>query len=267
MTETHFPNLLEVRDLSIGLPEPNAQVLVEKIRFSLHAGETLGIVGASGSGKTLTACALSALLPGDIRVLTGSIRYQGRNLNLSHPKKPGFRRGHDILMLFQSPSGALNPSSPVGVQIAEIIPRTGHERRGAVFERAVGLMEMVGLEDTCFYQYPFQLSGGQRQRVLLAMAFGLEPRILIADEPTAGLDEKNRDMILNLLIKLQSETDSAAIIISHDLRVISRIAGHVMVLYQGKQVESGNVSEVLKHPMHPHTCELVEAMHYLEKQS
>jgi ABC-type glutathione transport system ATPase component len=132
--------------------------------------------------------------------------------------------------------------------------------------QAEHFMEMVGLPASRFRSHPFQLSGGQRQRAIFAMAFGLKPRLLIADEPTAGQDDDNRDHILNLLEKLRRDHGVAAILVSHDLRVLSRLAGKLVVIYRGKQVEAGSSADVIGNPGHPHTRELVAAMHYLEKE-
>lgn len=264
MTEIARPVLLTVDNLCIGVPDPRFRTLVKNVRFSLEAGEILGIVGESGSGKTLMACALCGLLPPPLKVFDGRVFFRGRRIDLKDTKNPGIKRGRDLLMLFQSPSSALDPTAPVGAQIAETLRAADRCGRHASNRRSRELMEMVGLPHTQFDCYPFQLSGGQRQRVLLAMAFGLRPWVLIADEPTAGQDDDNRDRILRLLVQLQCETGVAAVVISHDLRVLSRLARKLVVLYRGKQVEAGPASDILSRPAHPHTRELIDAMRYLE---
>ncbi len=267
MTQADSPKILEVENLRVGKPEPGGRVLVKNASFFLRAGEALGIVGESGSGKTLTACAVCGLLPPSLSVLGGRVAFDGRSIDPGNSKKLGFKRGRDILMLFQSPSSALDPTMPVGSQIAETLWTENGRGRRQSERRARKLMETVDLPDNCFERYPFQLSGGQRQRALLAMAFGLRPRVLVADEPTAGQDHVNRDHILDLLVRLRKEAGTACVVVTHDLRILSRLADRVVVLYRGEQVESGRFSEIFRDPVHPHTRELVDAMRRLEQAS
>ena len=255
--------ILTVDHLSIGKPGLEKTPLVTDVCFSLHPGEVVGIAGESGSGKTLTALAISALLPPPLQVLSGSIRVFAKPLRMSY-HKPCFRRGRDLLFLFQSPSGALNPTVTVGRQILHALCTHFHLDRKTAESRAVAVMKQVGLSREDYRRYPFQLSGGQRQRVLLALAFGLQPRLLVADEPTAGQDDESRDLILKLLDQLRETAGTAMIIISHDLRVLSRLTRQIVVLHQGRQVESGVVSDILHHARHFHTQALVDAMRYLE---
>ena len=257
--------VLKVEDLSLGLPGPGGRTLVSGVSFVLEPGSTLGLAGQSGSGKTLTACALCGLLPPPLRVLAGQAWFQDRPLDLTHPRRLGCRRGTDLFLLMQSPSGSLDPSAKVGSQISEVLWAMRGWERGRARSQVAELLAQVGLEPDLAGSYPWQLSGGQRQRVLLAMAFALRPRVLLADEPTAGLDEANRDQVLALLKALGTQGGSAAIIISHDLRVLSGLAREMVILHEGRQVEAGPTSQVLRQPAHAHTQELVEAMHYLER--
>lgn len=257
--------ILTVDHLAIGKPSSEKSPLVTDICFSLQPGEAVGIAGESGSGKSLTALAISALLPPPLQVLCGSIHFFENPLCVPH-QKPCFRRGRDLLFLFQSPSGALNPTVTVGRQISHALCAHSRLDRKAAESKAVAVMKQVGLSREEYRRYPFQLSGGQRQRVLLALAFGLQPQLLIADEPTAGQDDENRDLILKLLSQLRDTAGTAMIIISHDLRVLSSLVRQIVVLHQGRQVESGVVSDILHHPQHFHTQALVKAMRYLEGQ-
>ncbi|MGD9211941.1 MAG: ABC transporter ATP-binding protein [Desulfobacteraceae bacterium] len=266
MTGVNSKEILIVDHLSVGISITPSHVVVKDICFSLNEGELLGIVGESGSGKSITACAISALLPPPLTVLKGKVIFKGRNIFLKNPYSPGFQRGKDILVLFQSPLSALDPTMSIGTQIVGALRIKKHCSRNAAKLKAEELLTDVGLSFDHMNAYPFQLSGGQRQRVLMAMAFGLRPQVLIADEPTAGQDEDNRDLILKLLVRLQQEIKTSVIIISHDLRVISQHVQNIVVLYQGKQVESGNVSDIMSHPHHFHTQKLVQAMHYLQAQ-
>lgn len=257
--------LLHVDGLCVGAGGTEAAPLVEGIHFSLARGEVLGIAGESGSGKTLTACALCGLLPPPLAVVGGRVRFEGRAIDLRERHPSGFRRGRDLLLLFQSPLSALDPSLQVGTQVADALLAADRSiGRDAAGRKARQSMAESGLSPELFHRYPFQLSGGQRQRVLLALAFGLRPRVLIADEPTAGLDNAHRDRILGLLGRLRKETGAAAVVVSHDLRVLSRIADHLLVVYRGRQVEYGPMSSVLRRPVHPHTREIAAAMAYLE---
>jgi ABC-type glutathione transport system ATPase component len=257
--------LLQVEDLCIGVRGTGARPLVEGIHFSLAPGEVLGIAGESGSGKTVTACALCGLLPPPLAVVGGKVRFEGREIDSRGWIPSGFQRGRDLLLLFQSPLSALDPALKVGTQVSDALVAADRSLgRDAADRKARESMAESGLSPELFHRYPFQLSGGQRQRVLLALAFGLCPRVLIADEPTAGLDDANRDRILGLLRKVREETGAAAVVVSHDLRVLSTIANQLLVVYRGQQVEFGPASSVFRRPGHPHTRKLLAAMAYLE---
>ena len=190
-------NLLETRHLCIGHGRPGTETrLIEDIDLSLKDGEALGIVGASGSGKTLTACALAGLLPSPLRIVSGSIHFRGNLLAHDRPKTWRGLRGREILMLFQSPASALNGLVRVQDQIAEALEDVKGYRRAEALSRSIAILESVGITSDKAKAYPFQLSGGMRQRVLIALALALEPAVLIADEPAVGLDPIHHAEIL-----------------------------------------------------------------------
>lgn len=255
---------LTVKNLSIGDGSATEQPLVSKVCFSVGPGQTLGLAGESGSGKTLTACALCGLLPRPLKVLSGEINLLGQKPDPNDLRFFRGKRGRDIFLVFQSPASALDPTARVGRQIAEVLRNVRGWDRRRVRAGVEELLEAVGLSRDKTDAYPNQLSGGQRQRILLAMAFGLQPRILVADEPATGLDKTTQEQILGLLKKQQESQGTALIIISHDLRMLSSLAGQLVIMHRGEQVEAGATDEVLANPSHRHTKELVEAMHYLE---
>ena len=257
--------VLSLQNLTIGIPRPNGFVsVVEKIHFSVASGEILGIAGESGSGKTLTACAIAGLLPYPLVIGRGRVLFCGRSAFHSDANTPVFVRGKDILLLFQSPGSALDPGIRAGIQIQDALTACLKYPRKTARHKAKQAMAQVDLTPSLFDRYPFQLSGGQRQRVLMAMAFALAPRILIVDEPTAGQDAANRDHLLMLLTRLAGENGTAVILISHDLRILSRTADIMAVFHQGRQVESGPIKQLFTRPEHPHTQELIQAMQFLE---
>ncbi len=259
--------LLSVKELAVGTIGQDPLVLIRNLTFCLEAGEIMGVAGQSGAGKTLSACAIGALLPSPMTPLGGEVFFRGRKLALTNARDPGFVRGRDLLFLFQSPLSILNPTMRTGLQVTTALRTAfGFSRREAE-QRAREAWGRCGLDSGRFNDYPFQLSGGQRQRVLLAMVAGLSPRLLIADEPTAGQDEENRNLLLNLLKQLCIETHMAAIVISHDLRVLLNLTDKLLVLYRGEQVEMGPTSEMLEDPCHFHTRELVSALHFIQRGS
>lgn len=258
-------NLLETRHLCIGHGRPGAEIrLIEDIDLSLKDGESLGIVGASGSGKTLTACALAGLLPGPLRIVSGNIHFRGNLLAHDRPETWRGLRGREILMLFQSPASALNGLVRVQDQIAEALEDVKDYRRTEALRRSLVILESVGITSDKAKSYPFQLSGGMRQRVLIALALALEPAVLIADEPAVGLDPIHHAETLALLRRLNREQRVAMIIITHDLRTASYLTHRAVVLCKGRIVESASIQELLQHPRHPYTQDLVESLRFLE---
>jgi peptide/nickel transport system ATP-binding protein len=249
------PLLLEVRDLRVTLR--TARGAAEAVRgagFTLARGETLGLVGESGCGKSITALALMGLLPEGAGA-SGSVRFGGRELIGLPDEALCALRGNRIGMVFQEPMSALNPLHTVGRQVAE--PLRLHRGLDATAARieAIRLLERVGLPDARrrVDAYPHQLSGGQRQRVTIAMALACGPDLLIADEPTTALDVTLQGQILDLIADLVAERGMALILISHDLGVIAENVDRMMVMYGGTVVEQGPTDEVFRHRAHPYT--------------
>ncbi|MFC0202032.1 ABC transporter ATP-binding protein [Paracoccus rhizosphaerae] len=255
--------ILQIRNLSIALPKgadrPHA---VEDVSLELAAGEILCIVGESGSGKSMSANALMGLLPEGVRPVKGSITYQGRDLLQADEGDLRALRGRDIGMIFQEPLSALNPLMRIGAQIAEVFEAHRLLTPVARQSRALELLHEVGLPDPkkAIRAYPFQLSGGQRQRVMIAMALALEPKVLIADEPTTALDVTTQAQILKLIEDLRRKRNMAVIFITHDFGVVADIADRVIVMQHGRIVEEGPARDVLLHARHPYTQKLIAAI-------
>jgi len=247
--------LLEVENLVVRLR--TAHGIVEAIRgisFTLAKGETLGLIGESGSGKSMTALALLGLLPEGAKA-GGHIRLDGRDLVGLPDSELCDVRGARIAIVFQEPMTALNPVHRIGRQVAEALTAHGRMSRGAARIEAIRLLDRVGLPSAAQRAdaFPHQLSGGQRQRVTIAMALACGPDILIADEPTTALDVTIQGQILDLIDELVAETHMALILISHDLGVIAENVGRMMVMYGGTVVESGPTAEVFRRMAHPYT--------------
>jgi peptide/nickel transport system ATP-binding protein len=253
--------LLEVSELAVDLmTRRGAERVVDRATFSLNEGESLGVVGESGSGKTMTALALMGLAPENARV-TGSIRFEGRELVGLEEEAMREMRGDRIAMIFQEPMTALNPLHSVGAQVAEPLVLHRGLSKGEARQRAVKLLERVRLAEPerAARSYPFALSGGERQRAMIAMAIGCSPRLVIADEPTTALDVTVQARILALIDALRSETKMAILLVSHDLAVIAEHCDRVIVMYSGLIMESGPVEAVLREPKNPYTLALLEA--------
>ncbi len=253
--------LLEVSNLAIDLMTPlGPQRVVNGGTFALDEGESLGVVGESGSGKTMTALALMGLTPDNARI-SGSIRFEGREL-VGLPEAAMLAlRGDRIAMIFQEPMTALNPLHRVGAQVAEPLILHRGMAKAEALEQAVKLLDHVRLADPerASRAYPFALSGGERQRAMIAMAIGCSPRLVIADEPTTALDVTVQARILELIDGLRAESRMALLLVSHDLAVIAGHCDRVIVMYAGFIMESGPVEAVLREPKNPYTRALLEA--------
>ncbi|KGD80272.1 ABC transporter ATP-binding protein [Tatumella morbirosei] len=255
--------LLSVRHLTVALPEGmDRDYAVEDISFDLMAGEILCIIGESGSGKSVTAHAAMGLLPPVLSVKQGEIILKNQNILASDPTVMRRVQGKTIAMIFQDPLSALNPVMSVGKQISEVMVAHGVGTPLSRQQKVVSLLEEVGLPDpeTLQHQYPFNLSGGQRQRVMIAIALALDPDVLIADEPTTALDVTTQAQILQLIRSLQSRKAMSVMFITHDFGVVEEIADRVVVMRRGKVTEQGPASQVLQHPEHDYTRQLIQAV-------
>ncbi len=242
---------------------------VDGVSFTLDRGETLGLVGESGCGKSVTSLSVMRLIPeppGEI--VSGEIRFDGRNLlRLDEAALQGVR-GNDIAMIFQEPMTSLNPVFTCGDQIDEAVMLHQRVGKGTARARTVDMLDLVGIPDPGERAnvYPHQLSGGMRQRVMIAMALCCNPGLLIADEPTTALDVTIQAQILELLDRLQRELGMAVLMITHDLGVIAEVADRVAVMYAGKIVETGTVDEIFTSPQHPYTKGLLESIPSLNEE-
>jgi len=263
--------LLRVRDLKtyfVTEQGGGTARAVDGVSFDLHAGETLGIVGESGCGKTVTSLSLLRLVPEPPgHILPGSfIELEGRNLLVLAPKQLRAIRGNEMAMIFQEPMTSLNPVFTVGDQIAEAA--IVHQRLGrrAARARAIEMLVLVGIPDpeTRVDAYPHQLSGGMRQRVMIAMALVCHPKVLIADEPTTALDVTIQAQILELLDRLQAELGMAVILITHDLGIVAGTVDRVLVMYAGEVVETATTPELFARPLHPYTEGLLASVPRLD---
>jgi oligopeptide transport system ATP-binding protein len=263
--------LLEVRNLKTSFKVLDGIVpAVDNISFSLKRGETLGIVGESGSGKSVTALTIMRLLeiPPAFIDPSSEVWFDGREIlgiPLDEVRKI---RGNDMAMIFQEPLTSLNPVFTVGDQIAEQVVNHKKVSKRAAMDRAIESLQLVGIPspERRVKQYPHEMSGGMRQRVMIAMALSCEPKLLIADEPTTALDVTIQAQILELLKTIQDRTDSALLLITHDLGVVAEMVDDVIVMYTGEIVEQGTVEEVLIEPRAPYTMGLIESIPSVDKR-
>lgn len=260
-----IPPLLEVRDLSAGFATDSGFLeAIDRVSFQIHRGQTLGLVGESGCGKSVTANAILRLLPQPAgRITGGQVRFSGTELTTLPDPDLRAIRGNRIGMIFQEPLTALNPVLSVGRQIAEAlrIHRSGISRRDAR-DQVIQAFRDVGIPspEQRFFEYPHQLSGGMRQRAMIAMALICQPDLLIADEPTTALDVTTQAQILDLLQSLRADRGLGVLLITHDLGVIAENADTVAVMYAGRIVEQGPVDAVLTRPAHRYTAALLNCI-------
>ena len=235
---------------------------VDGVSFTVRAGETLGIVGESGCGKSVTALSILRLVPTPPGRHSGAVRYRGQDLLALSEKQMRDIRGNRISMVFQEPMTSLNPVLSVGRQIAESVQLHQHVSRAQAMERAVEMLRLVQIPEPerRAHEYPHQLSGGMRQRVMIALALACRPELLIADEPTTALDVTIQAQILDLIKRLQQELGMGVVMITHDLGVVAESCDRVVVMYAGRKVEEADVVDLFERPMHPYTRALMASM-------
>jgi oligopeptide/dipeptide ABC transporter ATP-binding protein len=259
--------LLAVEDLRVEFSTDRGSIYaVNGISFALAAGETLGIVGESGCGKSVTSLALLGILPRAGRVTSGRAMFAGRDLLSLSDGQLQRVRGKDVAMIFQDPMTSLNPVLTIGRQIREALVTHFDMKRKEADARARELLAQVGIPspETRLGDYPHQFSGGMRQRAMIAMALACRPKLLIADEPTTALDVTIQAQILDLLRSLVSEHDTALIMITHDLGVVAGMCERVHVMYAGTFVETGTADEIFAGPRHPYTLGLLQSVPRLD---
>ena len=261
-------SLLDVRDLRVRFRMVDGTIFaVNGVSLHLDRGETLGLVGESGSGKSVTSLALMRLLPPQPAAeVSGAIVFDGRDISSLPEKQMRSIRGRDIAMVFQDPMTSLNPVLRIGEQVEETIRAHREVDSAGARARAAELLRLVGIADAerQLERYPHEFSGGMRQRVMIAMALALEPKLLIADEPTTALDVTIQAQVLELLKQLTTETGTAVILITHDLGVVARMTRRVAVMYAGKVVESAPTGELFANPKHPYTVGLLHSIPRLD---
>ena len=261
--------LLQVRNLRTSFNTPDGKITaVAGVTFDIHHGETLGLVGESGCGKSVTALSIMQLVPNPPGVIEqGEVMFDGTDLLKLSNKEMQAVRGSGIGMIFQEPMSSLNPVLSIGRQITEPLEVHLELGKAAALDRAAELLNMVGIADSRqrLDDYPHQLSGGQRQRVMIAIALSCEPKLLIADEATTALDVTIQAQILELMKNLTSQLGTALLIITHNLGIIARYADRLNVMYAGKIRESGTAEQVYLNPAHPYTICLLNSVPRLDR--
>lgn len=255
--------IIEVKQLRTSFQTDDGSIpVVNSIDFHVLPGEVLGVVGESGCGKSVTSLSIMGLVEARTGKVEGEILFKGDNLANASEKKMRKIRGNEIAMIFQEPMTSLNPVFTIGQQLTESlrVHRKWGKKQAAV--RAVEMLKLVGLgrAEELLKQYPHQLSGGMRQRVMIAMAMICEPELLIADEPTTALDVTIQAQILELMKDLNKKTDTAILMITHDLGVVAEMCQRVIVMYAGRIVEEGDVRSVFQNPLHPYTVGLIQSI-------
>lgn len=251
--------VMEVRDLELSFGDVS---VLRGVSFDLEAGQTFGVVGESGCGKSMTGFALMGMVPVGGRITAGSILFEGRDLTQLKPRDWLEIRGEKVALVMQDPFTSLNPMMRIGDQIGEVLKLHHGLSTHEAWTQSVEMLEKVGVPvpESSARKFPHQMSGGQRQRVVLAMAFACKPQVLIADEPTTALDVTLQAQILRLIQELKDQVGTAVMLISHDIGVIGTLASRIGVFYAGRIVEAGTSEEVLRRPQHPYTRALLNAL-------
>lgn len=260
-------NILEVHDLEIRYVTDEETVqAVNDITFSLERGESIGLVGETGAGKTTTALGIMGLVPDPPgEIVKGSILFEGEDLLKLSEKQMRRIRGGKISMIFQDPMTSLNPVTRVGDQIAEVILLHNKISKAEARKRAMEMLEQVGIPGARCDDYPHQFSGGMKQRVVIAMSIACSPELILADEPTTALDVTIQAQVLELMNELKEKLRTSLLLITHDLGVVAQVCDRVAIMYAGEIVESGTIAEVFDHPHHPYTIGLFGSIPSLDE--
>lgn len=262
--------VLDVQHLQVKFRVSKKDTLtaIEDVTFSVKEGETLGIVGESGCGKSVTANTILRLLPERTTVISkGSIHFEGKDLTKLSLKEMRTVRGNKISMIFQEPMTSLNPVYRIGDQLVEMYQANNAISKKEAWEKSAKMLEKVGIPspEQRMHEFPHNLSGGMRQRVMIAMALSSEPALLIADEPTTALDVTIQAQVLELMRDLQNQMNTAVLLITHDMGVVAENADNVMVMYAGEVVEYGSVKSIFKNSLHPYTIGLLRSIPRLDQ--
>lgn len=264
-------NIIEVKNLRTKFKTEEGEFFaVDNVSFAVPKGKTLGIVGESGCGKSVTSLSIMRLIQKPGMIDSGEILYQQKDLLKLSESKMQQIRGADIAMIFQEPMTSLNPVFTIGFQIDETIQT--HEpqlSKREIQARSIDLLKKVGIPspDSRYHEYPHQLSGGMRQRVMIAMAMACNPQVLIADEPTTALDVTIQAQILDLIRQLQKDNNTAVILITHDLGVVAEMCDEVAVMYAGQVIEYGHVEDIFYRPAHPYTKGLLDSIPHFDSSA
>ncbi|MCQ2552540.1 MAG: ABC transporter ATP-binding protein [Clostridia bacterium] len=275
MSEERTP-VLELKNLVVHYEtQDGVAEAVNNISFKVYESETLGLVGETGAGKTTIALTTMGLLPQAGHVIQGEVLLDGENIVTTSRKKRDIKkndvmmrryRGGTMGMIFQDPMSALNPVIYVGDQIAEVVLLHNKVTKEEAKQRAIEMMETVGIPGARYNEYPHQFSGGMKQRIVIAMALACNPRLLIADEPTTALDVTIQAQVLDLMRELQKKFNTATLMITHDLGVVAEVCDKVAVIYAGEVVEYGTAEHIFNNPKHPYTLALFNALPSLDKK-
>lgn len=252
--------MLEIKNLQTKFRTDNGEITVlDGVSFQINKGETIGVVGESGCGKSVTSLSIMGLLPRTAQITRGEILYKGENLVGYSKDQMRKVRGKEIAMIFQEPMTSLNPVYTIGAQIMELVLNHTDMNKKQAKEHAVQMLKLVGIPraEEIVDEYPHQLSGGMRQRVMIAMAMSCSPSLLVADEPTTALDVTIQAQILDLMRELQQKSDMTIMLITHDLGVVAEMCDRVVVMYAGQVVEEAEVEKLFETPKHPYTVGLL----------